>query len=156
LGITLGSDGALSGSARICGSFPFIVKVSDSSSVPTTTQKEFSLVVTCANDYVISGTTGVANTVVTLTGAANRTTTSGAGGDYSFNNLTNGYYTVTPLMSGFSFIPTSRSVMIIYQDAIVSAFTAGHQLEVTMIGTGGSINSSPVGIHCTGGTCTAT
>jgi hypothetical protein len=38
----------------------------------------------------------------------------------------------------------------------VSAFTAGHQLEVTMIGTGGSINSSPVGIYCTGGTCTAT
>ena len=35
--------------------------------------------------------------------------------------------------------------------------TIEYQLSVTMIGTGGgSINSSPVGIHCTGGTCTAT
>jgi hypothetical protein len=250
LGLTLGSDGILSGSAITCGIFPVTVQLADSAPVPTTTPKMFTVTVTCADNYIISGNTGVANATVALAGAASPpTTTSGADGSYNFGNLTNGSYTVTPSRTGFTFTPASRVVTVNNLDVTVPAFTASdiappvittfalpstsstlivsvtidaqdnagitgyflsvtgitpgistpgwsaslptaftftgrgprtlyawvkdaagnlsarssadvtieYQLSVTLNGTGGgSINSSPVGIHCTTGTCTAT
>jgi hypothetical protein len=53
-----------------------------------------------------------ANATVALTGTTTRTTTASATGVYSFNNLPNGVYTVTPTLTDFIFTPTSASVGI--------------------------------------------
>ncbi len=49
---------------------------------------------------------------VTLTGAATGTTSVDVNGNYSFTNLANGSYTVTPTKSGFTFTPPNRAVAI--------------------------------------------
>ncbi len=49
---------------------------------------------------------------ITLTGKSKAKTTTGADGSYSFSNLLNGTYTVTPKMSGYTFTPTKISVTI--------------------------------------------
>ena len=76
--------------------------------------------------YTISGNAGIANVTINLFGAANRTTTSGADGSYSFTGLANGSYTVTPTMGGNTFIPTSRSVTIVGADIMVQVFTTAY------------------------------
>ena len=65
--------------------------------------------------YTISGTVSgaiAAGVTMTLTGAANASTTTGTGGTYTFSGLANGSYTVTPSLSGYTFSPTSTSVTI--------------------------------------------
>ncbi|MDQ7787408.1 MAG: carboxypeptidase regulatory-like domain-containing protein [Thermodesulfovibrionales bacterium] len=68
--------------------------------------------------YLISGTvataggTPIAGVTMTLTGAANATATTDASGNYSFAGLTNGAYTVTPSLTGYSFTPINRNVTI--------------------------------------------
>lgn len=54
----------------------------------------------------------LAGVTMTLTGAANDTTLTDGNGNYSFPNLANGSYTVTPSLAGFAFTPASRSVTI--------------------------------------------
>ncbi|MDH5768705.1 MAG: carboxypeptidase regulatory-like domain-containing protein, partial [Nitrospirota bacterium] len=71
-----------------------------------------------AGTYSISGTvstsvgTPIANVTMTLSGGASGTTTTNGAGQYSFTNLTNGSYVVTPSRALCSFIPSSRSVTI--------------------------------------------
>jgi hypothetical protein len=74
--------------------------------------------------YSISGTVtedGVINPLVgatmTLSGAADASTTTDAGGNYTFPNLANGTYTVTPSLAGYTFNPVSTEVVI--NDAVV-------------------------------------
>lgn len=65
--------------------------------------------------HTISGTVSgaiAAGVTLTLTGAAQATTTSAAGGTYSFPNLADGSYTVTPSLSGYKFSPTSLAVTV--------------------------------------------
>jgi hypothetical protein len=50
-------------------------------------------------------------TVLTLSGS-NATTTADVNGNYSFTNLTNGTYTVTPNQAGETFAPTSQATTI--------------------------------------------
>ncbi len=59
----------------------------------------------------ISGPGGSGATV-NLTGTATASTTADANGNYSFNNLSNGSYTVTPTNSGYVFTQTSQTVTI--------------------------------------------
>jgi hypothetical protein len=47
---------------------------------------------------------------VTLSGAANATTTANASGSYTFTGLANGNYTVTPSISGYAFTPPNQAV----------------------------------------------
>jgi hypothetical protein len=61
---------------------------------------------------------GVPGVTVTLSGAATGSTTTDASGNYSFNGLANGVYTVTPSFEGYSFGPANRTVTI--SDADVS------------------------------------
>ena len=49
---------------------------------------------------------------ITLSGAGSASTTTNASGNYSFPNLVNGNYTVTPSKSGHNFSPTNRSVTV--------------------------------------------
>jgi hypothetical protein len=74
--------------------------------------------------YTISGNSGIANATIVLTGSANRTATSAADGSYSFNGLTNGFYTVTPSSGGYTFTPASRSMTVAGANITVPAFTA--------------------------------
>lgn len=55
----------------------------------------------------VSGATAV---TITLSGGASRTTTTSTSGTYRFTSLSNGSYTVTPVKSGYTFTPASRSV----------------------------------------------
>jgi hypothetical protein len=66
--------------------------------------------------YSISGTitpgASASGATITLSGAASATTTADSAGNYSFNGLANGNYTVTPTKSGFTFSPASAPVTI--------------------------------------------
>jgi trimeric autotransporter adhesin len=72
-------------------------------------------VTTGTTTYSISGTMSGAVTsgvTMTLSGAANATTTTGTGGTYTFSGLANGSYTVTPSLSGYTFSPANIAVTI--------------------------------------------
>jgi len=65
----------------------------------------------------VSGTiSGAGGNGATLTlssgGVTSATTTANATGAYSFNNVSNGSYTVTPSNNGFTFTPPSQSVTV--------------------------------------------
>src|SRR5205823_1819476 len=51
-------------------------------------------------------------TTLALSGAATGTVTADAAGNFTFTGLANGTYTVTPSKSGFSFSPTSQTVVV--------------------------------------------
>jgi len=55
---------------------------------------------------VLSGVT------ITLTGAASASVVTDASGSYSFSNLVNGDYAVTPSLTGYSFSPATRNVTV--------------------------------------------
>jgi len=87
---------------------------------PTTDRYNLSLVEVRAPlgstgaTYSISGTLApsslTAGSTVSLSGAA--TVTADASGNFTFANLANGSYVVTPSKSGVTFVPTSQSVTI--------------------------------------------
>lgn len=64
----------------------------------------------------ISGTISPASigngATITLTGAANATTTADANGNYALNGLANGAYTVTPSQNSYTFSPASQQVTV--------------------------------------------
>jgi rhamnogalacturonyl hydrolase YesR len=63
--------------------------------------------------YTISGTiSGVGGATVNLSGPSSGSTTAGADGTYSFSQLANGTYTVTPTLSGYTFTPPGQMVTI--------------------------------------------
>lgn len=66
--------------------------------------------------YSISGTIIPAasgnGVTVTLSGAANATTTANSSGTFAFSSLANGTYTITPSHQGFTFSPSSATVTI--------------------------------------------
>ena len=66
--------------------------------------------------YSISGTVSPASlgsgTVLTLSGAASATATADSSGNYTFANLLNGTYTLSPSKSGLIFSPSSQMVTI--------------------------------------------
>ncbi len=70
---------------------------------------------TSSNTYNISGTIsgpGGAGATVTLSGTESSTINADASGNFSFNGVVNGTYTVTPANQGVTFTPTSRSVTV--------------------------------------------
>jgi len=77
--------------------------------------------------HLISGTVSGAvsqGVTLSLTGASNATTATDAAGHYSFSGLSNGAYTVTPSLTGFTFTPASRPVTVSGADVIGQDFTA--------------------------------
>jgi len=65
--------------------------------------------------YSISGTVSgaiAAGVTVNLTGVSSATVTTDASGNYSFSNLSNGSYTVTPSHAGYVFTPANQSVTV--------------------------------------------
>ena len=72
----------------------------------------------------ISPSTLGAGTQLSLSGPATATATADASGNYSFTNLTNGSYTVTPTKAGYSFAPSSQNVTINGASVTTVNFTA--------------------------------
>ena len=60
----------------------------------------------------ITPTAGGSGSTVTLSGASSATTTADGSGNYIFNGLVNGSYTVTPSKLGFGFTPGSQNVVV--------------------------------------------
>ena len=67
-----------------------------------------------SNTYSISGALGVlgASSTVALSGGATATVTADSSGNFTYNNVANGSYTVTPSKAGVSFTPTSLPVTV--------------------------------------------
>ena len=84
-----------------------------------------------AQTFSISGTisppTSGSGTLVTLSGAGSATITADSSGNYSFANLVNGSYTVTPSKTGFTFSPTSQNVTVNGSSTTAVNFTATGQ-----------------------------
>jgi hypothetical protein len=66
--------------------------------------------------YSISGlitpAAGGSGAAVTLSGAGSGSATADASGAFTFSGLSNGTYTLTPSRAGYTFSPTSQSVMV--------------------------------------------
>lgn len=84
--------------------------------------------------YSIQGTitpasngAGAAGATVTLSGAASATTTADALGNFIFNNVSSGTYTVIPSNAGFSFSPSYQTVTVNGANATGINFTASTQ-----------------------------
>jgi Lysyl oxidase/Bacterial Ig domain/Protein of unknown function (DUF2012) len=88
--------------------------------------------------WTISGTITPAASGATVTLTQGTTTIGTAAvsssGTYSFSNVPNGTYTVTPSEAGFTFSPTSQSVTVNGNPATVPVFTAT-QVAWTISGT---------------------
>ena len=84
----------------------------------------------------ISGVGGNGATV-TLSGAANATTTADASGNFTFS-VADGVYTVTPSKAGFDFTPLSQNVTVSGADASVSfsSDVVHHSISGTISGAG--------------------
>ena len=82
--------------------------------------------------WTLSGTISPssAGAGVTLSGAATGTVVADASGNYSFSNLSNGAYTVTPTRSGYTFTPTSQSVTIANANVVAINFTGQSSLDL--------------------------
>ena len=86
--------------------------------------------------YDISGQvtangTGLDGVTITLSGAGSGTTTTDIDGDYSFSGLSNGSYTVTPSLTGYTFDPTSRNVTISGQNETGVDFSADEEISIS-------------------------
>jgi hypothetical protein len=77
----------------------------------------------------ISGSGGNAATV-TLTGTASATTTADASGNFTFSNLNNGSYTVTPSKTGYIFTPANKAVTVSGASVTAVNFTSTAQLAI--------------------------
>jgi hypothetical protein len=62
--------------------------------------------------YTISGTVQGSEATLVLSGPTNATTATDALGQYTFSGLSNGIYTVSPSMTGYSFSPASATVTV--------------------------------------------
>lgn len=93
---------------------------------------------------IISDNKGVAGVTVSLGGENAAQTTTDSNGYYSFINLDNGDYTVTPSLAGFIFSPSGRVVTISGADhagldfAATSSTKPTYSISGTIYGTGGS------------------
>ena len=82
-----------------------------------------------SSSYNISGQvtlngTGLAGVTVTLTGTGPGSATTDSSGNYSFSNVANGSYTVTPSKTGYTFSPTNRTANVSGANFIVPNFVA--------------------------------
>jgi hypothetical protein len=92
--------------------------------------------------FSVSGTVSpLANatgTTLALSGAAAGSTTVDASGNYSFVNLTNGTYTITPSKTGFTFTPASQTVTVSGGNLTAVNFAANPLPKITGTITNGA------------------
>ena len=133
LGLTL-TGGQITGTPTGTGTTTFTVQASDSGSSVQIATQSLSLTVNasgcpCSVAGNISGSGGSAATV-TLSGAASATVTADTSGNYIFNGLANGTYTVTPSHGGFILTPTSQGVTLAGANKTGVNFSSTAQLAI--------------------------
>ncbi|MDQ1591371.1 MAG: hypothetical protein QOG71_1998, partial [Pyrinomonadaceae bacterium] len=118
------------------------------------------------NSYTISGRVrdaldaNISGVIVTLGGAQSRTATTGANGLYSFANLPQGAYNVTPALNGFAFNPPSKDFANLTQNenfdftgtpsvatpagANVQVAVSDFNVTYTVVNTAGVTNATPI------------
>ena len=89
-----------------------------------------------------SGSAGVGDVTMTLSDASTGTATTGANGAYSFSNLLNGTYVITPVLAGYTFSPPYSTVHINNADPLSQNFTATAIVPNTFTISGTVTNSS--------------
>jgi murein DD-endopeptidase MepM/ murein hydrolase activator NlpD len=111
-GMTLNPDtGALSGTPIECGLFNFTLHMEDSAKVPYSITKAFQWEVICCNDYEITGNiNGMEGVTITLGGDASAVTTTDAQGNFRFEHLAIGNYTITTSLIGYKFEPSAINI----------------------------------------------
>jgi hypothetical protein len=96
------------------------------------------VVYTSSNTYFISGTIsgpGGAGATLNLSGTESTTTTADASGNYSFNGVVNGTYSVSASNPGVTFTPSTQSATVNGQVATGVNFTAVVTNPLTISGT---------------------
>jgi hypothetical protein len=74
--------------------------------------------------YTISGSAGVTGVILSLSGGAGATSTSGVDGAYQFTSLSNGSYRITPSLVGYIFTPEFLDVTVSGSNVTGQNFTA--------------------------------
>jgi chitodextrinase len=98
--------GKLSGIPAECGIFDFALNLADDAGVTNSVTKAFQLEMICSNDYQITGNIGgLAGVTVTLGGDGSGTTVTDEDGNFTFEHLAVGNYTLTPYFPGYWFNP---------------------------------------------------
>jgi len=101
-----------------------------------------------AQTFSISGTiSGTGGETVSLSGHSSASTTADASGNFTFGNLANGSYSVTPSKTGYTFAPTSQAVTINGTNVTGLGFTASVAPITYTIS--GSISPASVGSGAT-------
>ena len=106
---------------------------------------ELGLLAIPSGTHAISGTVSGAvqeGVAMTLSDASTGTATTGANGAYSFSNLLNGTYVITPVLAGYTFSPPYSTVHINNADPPVINFTATAIIPNTFTISGTVTNSS--------------
>ncbi|MHB8092066.1 MAG: putative Ig domain-containing protein, partial [Syntrophales bacterium] len=113
-GIAIATDtGILSGTPVNCGTFNFTALLTDSAPTPNTFPKAFGVNVLCSNDYDLAGSIPtLAGANIALSGNQTSVTTTDSNGNYKFQHLTNGNYSVTPYKYQYWFEPASKNVTV--------------------------------------------
>jgi hypothetical protein len=96
-----------------------------------------------ASTYTIAGNIsgpGAANATIALSGPTSATTTTDSNGNYSFNGVANGSYTVTASESGFVFTPSTLTLTISGAHNLSANFSSailGYSVSGTVSGAPG-------------------
>lgn len=93
---------------------------------------------------VALGGTGLAGVTVTIAGAGNGSTTTDAGGNYSFSGVSNGSCTITPSLAGYSFSPFNRAVTVNNGDVTGQDFNASASAASFTISGRVTLNGTPL------------
>lgn len=100
---------------------------------------------------VTSGGSGLSDVTMTLSGTSSGTTMTNSSGNYAFNDLTNGDYTVTPSKTGYQFTPANIAATITGADLTGQNFTAScAYLTVRLAWNACLLLFTPGGIQCSG------
>jgi hypothetical protein len=84
---------------------------------------------------VTSGGSPMAGVTITLSGARSDTTSTDSSGNYIFDGLLNGNYTITPGKTGYTFTPASRNVGVSNGDLISQNFSGTPSAIYSISGT---------------------
>jgi hypothetical protein len=125
--------------------------------VPTTDRWNLTIVEVLAPlngpQYSISGTlspaAGGSGATVNLSGAASASATADGSGNFTFNGLANGSYTVTPSKVGYAFTPASRAAVVdgasvagVSFTATAATFSVAGTISPAAGGSGATVNLS--------------
>jgi hypothetical protein len=106
--------------------------------------------------YSITGTVGIGSATVALSGTASASTFADSSGTFTFSNLVNGSYSVTPSLAGYTFSPTSQNATIDGTNVTGMSFTAKAQQPRTYSISGMIAGSSGATVALSGASSATT